>query len=126
MKQTQEIISNNGWQNIGIMTQYSYKTIPHKYRDVFLKIVTESFGYKRNKTAHLTQDDWSVSLGISKKTFISHIKWLEENNHIKINTLSSYVQGGGSKPQSYSPCFVRGLHVFIDGVKKKTVSDENF
>jgi hypothetical protein len=45
----------NGWQNIGIMTQYARKNIKIKNRYIFICLVEESFGYGNAKTLHKSQ-----------------------------------------------------------------------
>jgi hypothetical protein len=108
------IISNNGWQNIGIMVQYSYNNIrSQSKRDVFVMIVKESFGYGNTQTLHNTQEYWSNILDITRKTFNKIVRELEADGHIKINHQKGYVVGGGSVAYSYSPMFPKHAKIWI-------------
>jgi len=99
---------NNSWQNQGIMRNWAKQNIPKLYREVFLDIVDESFGYGRKKTMHKDMKYWSNKFEISRRKFQMHTDWLEKNNFITKNTWHGYIPGGGSEPNSYSPCYPKG------------------
>jgi len=118
-----EKISENGWQNIGICYDYAIDNIPQKYHSVFLRIVRYSFGYGDMFTNRITVDEFAKIIGISKPTFITHVKYLSDSKHVKINVYSGYIVDGGSKPNSYSPCFPKGYGKIW--LKKKHKKEEN-
>jgi len=106
MKQEDEILSStNSWQNIGICTQLMRDKIQPKYWNVYLEIVSRSFGYGQSKTNRYIMKEWCKWLKITKPTFIKHIHWLSDNNFIEIIQYQEYVVDGGSKPFAYAPTF---------------------
>jgi len=116
-----EQISSEGWQNIGMMMAYIGDRVDDKYISLFMKIVKDSFGYGSLKTNRITVDKLSKRYRISKPTFISKMKWLSENGYITINTHNGFVEGGGSVPNSYSPCFPKGYgKIWIKDAKAST------
>ena len=115
---------SNGWQNVGIMAQYARQKIDQKYRQVFMDIVQESFGYGMSKTLHKTQSHWAKEFGISERTFMRHINELALNGYVKINHQKGYIVGGGSKAYSYSPTFPRHANIWMKSVKKSTSKSE--
>jgi DNA-binding transcriptional regulator YhcF (GntR family) len=107
-------IGNNGWQNVGIMAQYSFKNIrSQSKRDVFIGIVEESFGYGNAQTLHKTQEYWANMFDITRKTFNKIVRELEADGHIKINHKKGYMVGGGSVAYSYSPVFPKHAKIWI-------------
>lgn len=100
--------SQNSWQNQGIMRKWAKENIQKNYRETFLDIVDESFGYGNRKTLHKTINQWADTFEISRSTFKRHVQWLSEHKFITINTWKAFIPGGGSKPNSYSPCFPSG------------------
>jgi DNA-binding transcriptional regulator YhcF (GntR family) len=107
-------IGNNGWQNVGIMAQYSFKNIrSQSKRDVFIGIVNESFGYGNTQTLHKTQEHWANMFDITRKTFNKIVHELEDDGHIKINHKKGYMVGGGSVAYSYSPTFPKNARILI-------------
>ena len=112
--------SNNGWQNIGISYIYAMENIEPKYIATFMGIVRLSFGYKQNKTRPIKTDSIAEYTKTSRASVCRSIKWLAENNHIKIITAKGFNVGGGSKPNSYAPAYPRGIGkiAFKDDVAK--------
>ena len=120
MTETKEI-SNNGWQNIGIMKQHIRKmNMNWKYRIVFMEIVESSFGYLQLATGSRSTREWADSLSMDKMTFSRHVNWLALNNFIKINEWTGFVKGGGSKPNTYSPLFPTNAHIKIKDLTIKS------
>ena len=121
-------ISNNGWQNIGIMQKYATKrNLEEKYFYVYMKIIEHSFGYNKISTEPYTTNEWSKKyLHISRKAFEYKVHWLEENGFIKINRWTGFVKNGGSKPNTYSPVFPKDAHIHIADLKKDKPTDSNF
>lgn len=121
-----ENINSNGWQNIGIMVQYASKNIKFKNRQVFIFLVQESFGYGMRKTLQKSQEYWSNKIGITKPTFNSQVKELEDDGHIKINHQKGFVVGGGKKAYSYSPTFPSNARIWIkaDSKEKNNMKEE--
>lgn len=124
MEEESKTESNNGWQNIGICYAMASEKIKPKYRDTYLQIIKYSFGYCQSKTNRYTLEEWSKKTNISKSTLIRHIKWLEDNEYIKIITYSDYTKGGGSKPNQYAPIFPYKIdkkygHIKIDKEQDK-------
>ena len=106
MKQEEEtLVSNNGWQNIGICNQLAIDLINFKYRSAYMFLVQISFGYCQSKTNRYTHKKIAKELGCSEKTFYNHIHWLEDNGFIEILSYSGYIVDGGSKPFAYAPKF---------------------
>jgi predicted transcriptional regulator len=107
------------------MRKWAKQHIEKKYVELFLDIVDESFAYGKKKTLHKTIDEWSKIFGVSRSTFERHIKWLKENGFIKVNTWKEYVPGGGSRPNSYSPCFPKGYaKILLNDENDKSKSNE--
>ena len=100
--------SNNGWQNQGIYYKFVRDNVPAKLRVVLLEISDKSFGRKRHFTPRLSHRQWANEIGISEKTFYSHVHELLELNMITVNTSHNYIQDGGSEAFSYSPTFPNG------------------
>ncbi len=120
MTETKEI-SNNGWQNIGIMKQHiRIKNMNWKYRIVFMEIVESSFGYMQLATGSKSTREWADSLSMDKMTFSRHVNWLANNNFIKINEWTGFVKGGGSKSNTYSPSFPNNAHIKIKDLTNKS------
>ena len=102
-------VSSNGWQNIGIMAIWSMDNIDDDtYRWTFLKLVIHSFGYCKPKTNHITMQKFAIIFDMSRASLMRHIKYLEDNNHIKVITHKGYMKNGGSKPNAYAPAFPKG------------------
>ena len=125
MHTKERLSSNNSWQNQGIMRQFAKDNIEKKYIELFLDIVDESFSYGRKKTLHKTIDEWAKKFKVSRSTFERHIAWLSKNDFIKINTWKEYIPGGGSKPNSYSPCFPKGYAKIKLKEEEENISQED-
>jgi len=106
-----KLISNNGWQNIGICYQLAEDKIPEKYIVIYMAIVKRSFGYTKVKTNRYTVKQWCEWIGIGKDKFIKGVKWLEENGLIKKDIKRVYEEDengkalGGSYANAYIPVF---------------------
>lgn len=101
-------ISNNGWQNQGICQNFAFENIDPTYQVLFNLIVKLSFGYLKKTTDEITMDELAEMSRIGRRTIVRHIKYLSENNFIKIKKPSYSPLGGGSKPYMYSPCYPKG------------------
>lgn len=107
-KETEERLSNNGWQNIGICQIFSIDNVPFKLQALFIQIVRYSFGYMNAYTPRWTQAEWASKIGISRPTFTDQIHKLSELNLITINASHKYIEDGGSEAFSYSPVYPKG------------------
>jgi len=90
---------------IGKFLDFMYEEIPFKYWGIYMWIIRNSVGYLKSKTNRIKIEDLSKQLKISKPTLIKYLKWLEENEFIKIIKSKGYIEGGGSLPNAYSPIF---------------------
>lgn len=111
-------MSNNGWQNNGIMLNYAIENIPAKYAFTFLLLVRYSFGYGTIRTKFKTVEFWANKLKISKNTFVSHVSYLVEKEHIEQIREPGFVVGGGKKPYAYAPKFPNNAKIWIKGKEK--------
>jgi predicted transcriptional regulator len=110
LDKSSSIISNNGWQNIGICVQHIRKQkLTGNITDVYLYIVQESFGYGKLYTNRQTQIDMANSIGISRPTLTKAIHELSSLGLISINESNKYIVDGGSEAFSYSPSFPTGI-----------------
>jgi hypothetical protein len=100
--------SENGWQNQGICRSFAKKNINIKYREVWLCIVDESFAYGKTKTNRHPMTWWVDKIGISLSALKRQFKWLLDNKFIDKIPHKGYIEGGGSLPYSYAPCFPAG------------------
>ena len=102
-----EQYSNNGWQNIGICSIFAEENIQYSKIPLYMHLVRRSFGYCKKVTNRISQLEMSKRLKIDKKTLSSHMKYLVENEFVKVIYSTSYVDGGGSESYAYAPCYPR-------------------
>ena len=87
---------------------FAEDNIEYKYLGLFYFFVRRSFGYSKRYTDRITTKEISKITKLSEPTVISYIKYLSENNFIKINKSNRFIKDGGSEAKSYSPCYPRG------------------
>lgn len=104
----QEITANTSWANEAIAMHFAEDNIDHKYLGLFYFFVRRSFGYSKKYTNRITTKEISKLVKLSEPTVISYIRYLSENNFIKVNKSTKFIDGGGSEANSYSPCYPRG------------------
>ena len=107
MNNNTEKYSNNGWQNIGICSIFAEENIQYSKIPLYMHLVRRSFGYCKKVTNRISQLEMSKRLKIDKKTLASHMKYLVENEFVKVIYSTSYVDGGGSESYAYAPCYPR-------------------
>lgn len=88
--------------------RFAEDNIDHKYLGLFYFFVRRSFGYSKKYTNRITTKEISKLTKLSEPTVISYIKYLSENNFIKVNKSTKFIDGGGSEANSYSPCYPKG------------------
>ena len=108
MDNTIERYSNNGWQNIGICSIFAEENIQYSKIPLYMHLVRRSFGYCKKVTNRISQLEMSKRLKIDKKTLASHMKYLVENEFVKVIYSTSYIDGGGSESYAYAPLFPTG------------------
>ena len=104
----QEITANTSWANEAIAMHFAEENIEYKYLGLFYFFVRRSFGYSKRYTNRITTKEISRLTKLSEPTVISYIKYLSENNFIKINKSNKFIKDGGSEAHSYSPCYPKG------------------
>ena len=104
----QEITANTSWANEAIAMHFAEDNINHKYLGLFYFFVRRSFGYSKKYTNRITTKEISKLTKLSEPTVISYIRYLSENNFIKENKSTKFIDGGGSEANSYSPCYPKG------------------
>ena len=104
----QEITANTSWANEAIAMHFAEDNIDHKYLGLFYFFVRRSFGYSKKYTNRITTKEISKLTRLSEPTVISYIRHLSENNFIKVNKSTKFMDGGGSEANSYSPCYPKG------------------
>ena len=104
----QEITANTSWANEAIAMHFAEDNIDHKYLGLFYFFVRRSFGYSKKYTNRITTKEISKLTKLSEPTVISYIRYLSENNFIKVNKSTKFMDGGGSEANSYSPCYPKG------------------
>ena len=109
----QEPQSNNGWQNTGVCYKYARDKVPAKLRPVFMEIVDRSFGLMKHYTKRFSHKQWALNIGVSERTFYSHIHELIELEAVSVNVSSMYKKDGGSEAFSYSPVYPTGYGKII-------------
>jgi len=87
---------------------FAEDNINHKYLGLFYFFVRRSFGYSKKYTNRITTKEISKLVKLSEPTVISYIRYLSENNFIKVNKSTKFIDGGGSEANSYSPCYPKG------------------
>ena len=119
-----EKYSNNGWQNIGICSIFAEENIQYSKIPLYMHLVRRSFGYSKKVTNRISQSEMAKRLKIDKKTLSSHMKYLVENEFVKVIYSTSYVDGGGSESYAYAPCYPKGYGkiCFEDDIKSTTIS----
>ena len=103
-----EKYSNNGWQNIGICSIFAEENIQYSKIPLYMHLVRRSFGYSKKVTNRISQLEMSKKLKIDKKTLASHMKYLVENEFVKVIHSKYNPKGGGSESYAYSPCYPKG------------------
>ena len=134
----QEITSNTSWANEAIAMHFAEDNIDHKYLGLFYFFVRRSFGYSKKYTNRITTKEISRLTKLSEPTVISYIRHLSENNFIKVNKSTKFIDGGGSEANSYSPCYPKGygkikfiedsepeVNSKLDAIKKKDEEQRN-
>ena len=124
MNNNTEKYSNNGWQNIGICSIFAEENIQYSKIPLYMHLVRRSFGYCKKVTNRISQLEMSKRLKIDKKTLASHMKYLVENEFVKVIYSTSYIDGGGSESYAYAPKYPRGYgKIYIeDDIKSPTIS----
>ena len=119
-----EKYSNNGWQNIGICSIFAEENIQYSKIPLYMHLVRRSFGYCKKVTNRTSQLEMSKRLKIDKKTLASHMKYLVENEFVKVIYSTSYIDGGGSESYAYAPAYPKGYGKlnFEDDMKSPTIS----
>ena len=117
-----EKYSNNGWQNIGICSIFAEENIQYSKIPLYMHLVRRSFGYCKKTTNRISQLEMSKRLKIDKKTLASHMKYLVENEFVKVIHSNYNPKGGGSESYAYSPCYPKGYGKlnFEDDIKKSS------
>ena len=108
MNSNTEKYSNNGWQNIGICSIFAEENIQYSKIPLYMHLVRRSFGYCKKVTNRTSQLEMSKRLKIDKKTLASHMKYLVENEFVKVIHSNYNPKGGGSESYAYSPCYPKG------------------
>ena len=109
-------ISNNGWQNIGIFyihMRNSNVKLTGKQSDVYMDIVRYSVGYGQPYINQMSQEDTSKLFKLSKPTLNKAIKVLEDSGLVQRVKDTSYIFGGGSKPERLGPVFPKNRNIWI-------------
>ena len=119
-----EKYSNNGWQNIGICSIFAEENIQYSKIPLYMHLVRRSFGYCKKVTNRISQLEMSKRLKIDKKTLASHMKYLVENEFVKVIHSNYNPKGGGSESYAYSPCYPKGYGKlnFEDDMQKSSSS----
>ncbi len=106
--------SVNSWQNIGIMYIYALKHIPHKYRDTYMMLVRNSFGYSKSQTIYATLGFWAEKSGASISAIKRHIHYLVKNEHVQVIKKHEFIEGGGKNPYAYRVSYPDVGNIHID------------
>ena len=119
-----EKYSNNGWQNIGICSIFAEENIQYSKIPLYMHLVRRSFGYCKKTTNRISQLEMSKRLKIDKKTLASHMKYLVENEFVKVIHSNYNPKGGGSEAYAYAPTYPKGYGklLFNDDIKKSSSS----
>ena len=119
-----EKYSNNGWQNIGICSIFAEENIQYSKIPLYMHLVRRSFGYCKKVTNRISQLEMSKRLKIDKKTLSSHMKYLVENEFVKVIHSNYNPKGGGSESYAYAPTYPKGYgKIYIkDDIKKSSSS----
>ena len=119
-----EQYSNNGWQNIGICSIFAEENIQYSKIPLYMHLVRRSFGYSKKVTNRISQLEMSKRLKIDKKTLASHMKYLVENEFVKVVHSRYNPKGGGSEAYAYAPAYPKGYgKIYIeDDMKTPTTS----
>ena len=108
MNNNTEKYSNNGWQNIGICSIFAEENIQYSKIPLYMHLVRRSFGYCKKTTNRISQLEMSKKLKIDKKTLASHMKYLVENEFVKVVHSRYNPKGGGSEAYAYAPAYPKG------------------
>ncbi len=106
-----EVESKNSFQNEGICLHYAIDKISNASEfKVYIILVRMSFGYGERRTRHNNQSYFADKCKMNIRTFQRAVSKLEENGHIMIvkHKAKQFIEGGGSRPNAYSPAFPRG------------------
>ena len=124
MDNTTEKYSNNGWQNIGICSIFAEENIQYSKIPLYMHLVRRSFGYCKKTTNRISQLEMSKKLKIDKKTLASHMKYLVENEFVKVIHSNYNPKGGGSESYAYAPTYPKGYGKinFNDDMQKSSSS----
>ena len=124
MNNNTEKYSNNGWQNIGICSIFAEENIQYSKIPLYMHLVRRSFGYCKRTTNRISQLEMSKKLKIDKKTLASHMKYLVENEFVKVIHSKHNPKGGGSESYAYAPRYPKGYGkiYFEDDIQKSSSS----
>ena len=124
MDNTTEKYSNNGWQNIGICSIFAEENIQYSKIPLYMHLVRRSFGYCKKTTNRISQLEMSKKLKIDKKTLASHMKYLVENEFVKVIHSNYNPKGGGSESYAYAPTYPKGYGKinFKDDIESPSIS----
>ena len=103
-----KIEANKGWSNEGIAMNFAEENMPIKYLGIYFFFVKRSFGYCKSYTPKISTKEISKITKLSEPTVISYIKYLVDNNFLKVNKSKKYIENGGSEAYSYSPEYPKG------------------
>ena len=119
-----EKYSNNGWQNIGICSIFAEENIQYSKIPLYMHLVRRSFGYCKKTTNRISQLEMSKKLKIDKKTLASHMKYLVENEFVKVVHSKHNPKDGGSEAYAYAPKYPKGYGkiFFNDDMQKSSSS----
>ena len=107
-----ERMTNNGWQNIGATIQYWRPKIQNRSAFyVMAYIVEKSFGLLKPYTKPKSMRDWARECGMSSKTFMNAIHYLEEIGAIRIGKTHSF---GPKESFIYYPSYPKNVQIKLD------------
>ena len=120
----EENYSSNGWQNIGICSIFAEENIQYSKIPLYMHLVRKSFGYCKKITNRTSQLEMSKKLKIDKKTLASHMKYLVENEFVKVIHSNYNPKGGGSESYAYAPTYPKGYGKinFKDDIESPSIS----
>ena len=120
-----EISPQIAWQNEGICSHYAEDKLNDcVLRSIYMAIVRRSFGYGKEVTNRISQEELAKASAITSRTLRDKIKILEEMKMVTVIPPDTMIKGGGSTSCAYAPDFPRGYgKVYLkDDIKSPTTS----